>query len=203
MIRPAGVADLDAIMRVERASFPTDAWSEVAMRAELASPHSRYVALDLGGRLAGYAGLRAVAGSRDGDVQTIAVDQAFRGRGGGRMLLRALLEAAHELEVREVFLDVRADNPVAQRLYASEGFVEVGRRPRYYQPDDVDALVMRIELAGWAAERVDVSALTTQADTRPDGAGTGGGAGLPALRAAEGAVIPTGDAANAPAKGWC
>ena len=45
-----------------------------------------------------------------------------------------------------MFLEVRADNPVAQALYASEGFEAVGRRPRYYQPDDVDAIVMRLEL---------------------------------------------------------
>jgi [ribosomal protein S18]-alanine N-acetyltransferase len=44
-----------------------------------------------------------------------------------------------------VFLEVRADNPVAQGLYASRGFAVVGRRPRYYQPDGVDAIVMRLE----------------------------------------------------------
>ena len=60
--------------------------------------------------------------------------------------------AARERGARQVFLEVRADNPVAQRLYASEGFVELGRRPRYYQPDDVDAVVMKLDLAGWAAE---------------------------------------------------
>jgi hypothetical protein len=45
---------------------------------------------------------------------------------------------------------VRADNPIAQALYASEGFGELGRRPRYYQPDDVDAVVMRLDLGAWA-----------------------------------------------------
>ena len=53
--------------------------------------------------------------------------------------------------MQDVFLEVRADNPVAQALYASEGFFEVGRRPRYYQPDDVDAVVMKLDLAGWVA----------------------------------------------------
>ncbi len=62
-----------------------------------------------------------------------------------------LLAEASRRRVREVFLEVRADNPVAQALYASEGFAELGRRPRYYQPDGVDALVMRLDVAAWAA----------------------------------------------------
>jgi ribosomal-protein-alanine acetyltransferase len=152
-IRRAALADLDAIMALERASFPTDAWSEPMMRDELASAHTHYVVDELAGRVVGYAGLRALAGSRDADVQTIAIAESARGRGRGRALLRALLEEAASRRVREVFLDVRADNPVAQALYASEGFGEVGRRPRYYQPDDVDAVVMRLDLEAWAAAR--------------------------------------------------
>lgn len=153
MIRAATPADLDAIMRLERASFPTDAWSDAMMREELASPHGQYVVLEEGGRLVGYAGLRAPAGARDGDIQTIALEQTSRGRGSGRALLRTLLSKAHERRVREVFLEVRDDNPVARALYASEGFVEAGRRPRYYQPDDIDAIVMRLDVPAWAAAR--------------------------------------------------
>lgn len=153
MIRPATLDDLGAIMALERASFPTDAWSEPMMREELAAPHNRYFVDELAGRVIGYAGLRALSGSRDADVQTIAVAESARGRGRGRALLHALLEEAVARRAREVFLDVRADNPVAQALYASEGFAEVGRRPRYYQPDDVDAVVMRLDLDAWVAAR--------------------------------------------------
>lgn len=153
MIRPATLDDLDAIMALERASFPTDAWSEAMMREELASPHGHYIVDEQAGRVIGYAGLRAPSGSREADVQTIALAEAARGRGRGRALLTALLEEAGRRRVREVFLEVRADNPVAQALYASEGFAELGRRPGYYQPDDVDAVVMRLDLEGWAAAR--------------------------------------------------
>lgn len=151
MLRRATALDLDAIMALERASFPTDAWSDAMMREELASPHGYYVVLEQAGRVAGYAGLRAVAGSRDGDVQTIALEPQLRGTGQGRMLLRTLLAEAHARGVHEVFLEVRDDNPVAQGLYLSEGFAEIGRRPRYYQPDDVDALIMTVDVRGWAA----------------------------------------------------
>ena len=153
-LRPATVDDLDAIMALERASFPTDAWSDAMMREELSSPHGYYLVAEEAGRLVGYAGLRAPKGGKDADIQTIAIGEAARGRGRGRTILEALLAEASARGVREVFLEVRADNPVAQALYASEGFAEVGRRPRYYQPDDVDAVVMRLDVAGWTAARV-------------------------------------------------
>lgn len=159
-IRPATPADLDGIMALERASFPTDAWPEPMMRDELASEHNRYFVDELAGRIVGYAGLRALAGSRDADVQTIAVAEASRGRGRGRALLRTLLAEANERGAREVFLEVRADNPVAEALYRSEGFTELGRRPRYYQPDDVDAVVMRLDLVAWAAARTALTDVT-------------------------------------------
>ena len=149
--RPAVPGDLDAIMTLERASFPTDAWSDAMMREELSSPHGWYVVVEEAGRLVGYAGLRAARGAMDADIQTITIAESGRGRGRGRALLRELLEEAARRGAKDVFLEVRADNPVAQALYTSEGFVEVGRRPRYYQPDDVDAIVMKLDLQGWLA----------------------------------------------------
>jgi ribosomal protein S18 acetylase RimI-like enzyme len=56
----------------------------------------------------------------------------------------ALVGEARKRGAREVFLEVRADNPGAQTLYRSLGFEQIGVRPRYYQPDDVDAIVMRL-----------------------------------------------------------
>jgi [ribosomal protein S18]-alanine N-acetyltransferase len=177
--RRATVADLDAIMALERASFPTDAWSDAMMREELSSRHSWYVVDEEAGHLVGYGGIRAAKGSTDADIQTIAIAESARGRGRGRALLAMLLAQAARRGVREVFLEVRADNPVAQALYASEGFVELGRRPRYYQPDGVDALVMRLDLRGWAARPGAAPAATDAQDAardqenRPDQDGSG------------------------------
>ena len=66
-MRRAKVDDLDAIMRLERATFVNDAWPEDAMRRELENPHAYYLvavdedAEDPDRRLLGYAGL-ALAG---------------------------------------------------------------------------------------------------------------------------------------------
>lgn len=159
-LRTATGDDLAAIMELERAAFPTDAWSEAMMAAELVSPHGRYLVDAEAGRVLGYGGVRAIAGAADADIQTIAFAPHARGKGRGRALLRALLATARERGARDVFLDVRADNPSATALYVSEGFAEIGRRPRYYQPDDVDAVVMKLDLVAWAAHHDDAVGMT-------------------------------------------
>jgi len=145
-IRTATSADLMAIMAIENASFPADAWSSEAMAAELVTDYSHYVVDEEDGEVIGYAGLRSIRGNPDADIQTIALIEARRGEGRGRAMLRTLLAEASARGAREVFLEVRADNPSAEALYLSEGFEEIGRRPRYYQPDDVDAIVMKAAL---------------------------------------------------------
>lgn len=145
VLRAASVDDLDAIWGIEAAVFGAEAWSREMMREELTADHRVYLALEgAGGEVLGYGGLLAVG--TEGDIQTIALTPGARGAGRGRLLMNALLDAAAGRGVRSVFLEVRADNPVAIALYASLGFEEIGVRPRYYQPDDVDALVMRLEM---------------------------------------------------------
>ena len=142
-VRDAELADLDAIMALETATFPGDAWSRDLMAAELASPHTVYVVVESGDEVVAYAGLSAPAGAGQGDIQTIAVDPTHRRLGIGTVLMRELLGAARSRGASEVFLEVRADNPGAEELYRRHGFARIGVRPHYYQPDDVDAIVMR------------------------------------------------------------
>lgn len=56
------------------------------------------------------------------NVHDIAVLPAWRGRGVGRALLRAIEAQAHELGCCKLTLEVREDNPAATALYASEGY---------------------------------------------------------------------------------
>jgi ribosomal-protein-alanine N-acetyltransferase len=136
--------DLPAVLRMESALFPEDPWTEDMLRGELADqPRTRHyvVAEEPGGELIGYAGLAAAGGQAD--VQTIAVVPERRGAGIGAALLTELLDEAARRGGVEVFLEVRADNDGARRLYERFGFERVGVRKRYYQPSGVDAIVMR------------------------------------------------------------
>ncbi|AKN69393.1 MULTISPECIES: ribosomal protein S18-alanine N-acetyltransferase [Streptomyces] len=140
--------DIDPVLALERDLFPEDAWSRGMFWSELA--HARgagatrcyLVAEAADGRIVGYAGL-AAAGEL-ADVQTIAVARDHQGTGLGARLLTELLRAATAFECHEVMLECRVDNLPAQKLYERFGFVPIGFRRGYYQPGNVDALVMRL-----------------------------------------------------------
>lgn len=145
-LRRADAADVPAIMDLERSTFVTDAWSEPTMFAEVTGENAYYLVAfppEAPGRIDAYAGLLSPRGAAEADIQTIAVAPRARRHGLGRTLMLALLGEARKRGAREVFLEVRADNPGARTLYTALGFEEIGVRPRYYQPDDVDAIVMR------------------------------------------------------------
>ncbi len=145
-LRRAGLGDLDAIMQLEESSFTTDAWSRESMRREIEHPECYYLVgfdAEHPDALQGYAGLLCPRGATDADIQTIAVTERSRGRGLGRQLMNRLLAEAGRRGARSVFLEVRADNPVAHGLYLSLGFEDIAVRPKYYQPDGVDAVVMK------------------------------------------------------------
>jgi ribosomal-protein-alanine N-acetyltransferase len=146
-LRRATPGDLDAIMSIEHAVFPRDSWSAESMRAELSSGHGHYlVAFDQRAPddFVGYAGLLAPRGSHQADIQSVAVVESARRRGLARTLVLSLLAEARDRGAREVFLEVRIDNPAAQNLYDSLGFERIAVRKGYYQPDNVDGIVMRL-----------------------------------------------------------
>ncbi|MEU9051636.1 ribosomal protein S18-alanine N-acetyltransferase [Streptomyces sp. NPDC048384] len=139
--------DIDAVLGLEKELFPEDAWSRGMFWSELAHSRGpgatrRYVVAENGERLVGYAGL-ASAGEL-ADVQTIAVARDHWGTGLGGRLLTELLRAASDFECAEVMLECRVDNVRAQKLYERYGFEAIGFRRGYYQPGNVDALVMKL-----------------------------------------------------------
>ncbi|MEU6996831.1 ribosomal protein S18-alanine N-acetyltransferase [Nonomuraea sp. NPDC046570] len=140
-------ADLPAVMEIERATFPLDAWSEGMIRGELDDqPRTRhYIVAVVEDQVVGYAGLAAAADQAD--VQTIAVLAAWQGRGIGSAMLTELLAEARRRRTAEIFLEVRADNPRARAVYMRFGFEEFGLRRRYYD-DGTDAIMMKRKLDG-------------------------------------------------------
>jgi tRNA threonylcarbamoyl adenosine modification protein YeaZ/ribosomal-protein-alanine acetyltransferase len=145
-IRPMTGADVPRLIPIERAAFGDEAWSPDLFRSELAEAATRrYVvaeeAAPNGARIVGYGGLCLYLD--DAWIQTLAVAADRQGHGVGRALLEALLEVAAAERRDTVGLEVRADNERAQHLYARYGFVPIGRRRNYYQPSNVDAVIMQ------------------------------------------------------------
>jgi ribosomal-protein-alanine N-acetyltransferase len=140
MIQRATTAHATALTALHAAAFPPrDAWGEDAMSLQLALPETFGLIDDRGGMLLG----RVIAG--EAEVLTLAVVPAARRRGVATALLREAQQQATDRGGSVMFLEVAAGNEAALALYRREGFVEVGRRRRYYT-DGSDALVLRITL---------------------------------------------------------
>lgn len=138
--RRATVEDAETIAELEKTIFEDTAWPLTMVRDELAGPYRAYTVVTRADEIVAYGGALAVGG--DGDIQTIAVTESLRGTGVGRALLDQLMRDAHELGANRVFLEVRADNPVAIGMYERSGFEHIGVRRGYYQPGNIDALIM-------------------------------------------------------------
>jgi ribosomal-protein-alanine N-acetyltransferase len=157
-LRPLRNADFDRVLELERQLFGRGAWTYGMLADELAGLGRWYIVaeperIDRAGEqpVVGYAGLWF-----DGDitqVMTIGVDPAVQRHGVGRQLLAALVERSRKVKAGAVLLEVRVDNAPAIEMYREFGFEVLGVRKRYYQPEDVDAFTMRLDLAA-AAEAV-------------------------------------------------
>jgi ribosomal-protein-alanine N-acetyltransferase len=142
-IRPATADDLDDIAAIERAVF-NDPWSRRSF-VDLVDEHQVIflVAVD-DGAVVGYA-IVLIAGV-ESELANLAVGRLLQRRGLGARLLDEAMSGARARGAVEMFLEVRASNAAAIRLYSSAGFQAVGRRVRYYARPIEDAIVMKAGL---------------------------------------------------------
>ena len=118
----------------------SDPWSESSL-ADLANPpYVAYAAIE-DGRLAAYAGMLCVCG--EGNIVNVATHPDFRRHGCARALVDALVSYSRNRgDVDLLFLEVRESNTAARSLYESLGFIEVGRRPKFYTKPVETAIIM-------------------------------------------------------------
>lgn len=158
VVRELTADDVPRLVDLERQLFGASAWSEAMVREELGAPGRWYVGVDGAEPVDGVAtavpgaGLVAYAGlwfdGQDAQVMTIGVAPTHQRRGLGAVLLGSLVDRARTAGAASVLLEVRVDNDPAIALYQRAGFAVLGRRRRYYQPEDVDAWTMRLALEG-------------------------------------------------------
>ena len=140
VIRRMTLDDLDAVVAIEAATFPTP-WSRDSFRQELErNVAARYLVAEMEGQVIGYAGAWIILD--ESHITNIAIEESRRGLGYGRALTTALMQYLSNLGAAYATLEVRRSNLRAQNLYKSLGFVELGVRKRYYEDNREDALIM-------------------------------------------------------------
>ncbi len=165
VIRRAEVSDLPAIILLDWMSFSLP-WPVRAFAREISEDRTRmwvaevvvdaplhfYSPVEIGvAAFTRQTGERAVVGALvawvvvdEIHIATLSVHPALRRRGVARAMLQTVLNAAGREGCISALLEVRAGNVAAQKVYESFGFEVVGRRPRYYQDNQEDALLMTL-----------------------------------------------------------
>jgi len=147
-IRPAIHADIQAVFELNLASF-AEAWSLHSLEDALDHGYEINVWQTTHGKLAAYYLGQDVLD--EVHIMQLAVAPAFRRQGLGIQLTRYILDKKRRESMRHVWLEVRASNVAAQRLYTGLGFRIAGRRKDYYTPRSEgfpreDARMMRYDL---------------------------------------------------------
>ncbi len=137
-IQTAGLLDLNALRKLERACFEKDAWSLLDLVAVLTWPEVIRLKVVEDAEMIGFAACDPRPSQSVAWIATLAVDPRWQRRGIGRMLLRACEERVRQPRMK---LSVRMTNHVAIALYEKEGYHTVDVWGRYYS-DEEDALVM-------------------------------------------------------------
>jgi [ribosomal protein S18]-alanine N-acetyltransferase len=159
-VRVGDVADLEAVVALERAVGEAPHWGEPEYAAIVSSQEdTRGGAQDVGmrrcllvakaeGRLVGFAVGKVIGAGPDclAELESVVVEARARRGGVGRVLCGAVVEWCRGQGATAMELEVRAGSAGAIALYARLGFVVVGRRGAYYSGPVEDALLMRLEL---------------------------------------------------------
>jgi len=146
------VSDLDQVLDIERASFPTP-WTRAAFCYEIEQNKVARCTVLRGRRgIVGYLCLWEIG--HEIHITNLAVHPEWRRHGVARRLLAGALAEGIVRGVALAFLEVRPSNTRALALYESLGFQVIGRRNGYYFDTGEDALVMEARLGGDAAPAV-------------------------------------------------
>jgi len=144
LIRKMTVEDVPAAHELDVLSF-TLPWPERSLRYEVSdNPAARCWSATKDNRLVGMLILWMILD--EAHIATIATHPKFRRAGIGSQLLENALQSAVGEGARTAFLEVRAGNIAALAMYKKFGFVEDGRRLRYYKDNHEDAVLMSLDL---------------------------------------------------------
>ena len=120
--------DISAVLQIEHQSFISP-WSERTFCEGISGkyPHAHFMVVD-----------------GDCHITNLAVSPDFRRLGVAKYMLAKSLDQMKILGGRKVFLEVRASNIAAQKLYREFGFRINNIRKKYYSDNGEDAYILWI-----------------------------------------------------------
>lgn len=152
-IRLATPSDISAIQDLEKQADTAAHWSDDNYSSLFAADGARRIVLvaEYDGSISGFIVVRAV--EDEWEMENVVVGLNLRGRGIASALIHNLVERACQAHVQQILLEVRQSNACARTLYGKTGFVECGRRERYYRDPEEDAICYQLEVSSWHGPR--------------------------------------------------
>ncbi len=130
--------DLASIVELDRRCLDS-LWSPDQYGREQQSDKSDIVVARLGDQILAYGCVWSIL--EEAHITILAVDPQFQRRGLGRLILWGMMECAIRRGLERSTLEVKETNLAALGLYQTYGFMEAGRRPKYYK-DNSAALIL-------------------------------------------------------------
>ncbi|WP_053955812.1 ribosomal protein S18-alanine N-acetyltransferase [Inediibacterium massiliense] len=134
--------DIEEVFQVEKKCF-TIPWSRHSFLQEMRNEMAIYVVIEDHEKVVGYGGMWKIVD--EGHITNIAIHPTYRKKGYGDKVVKALIQIAKEQKINSMTLEVRASNEVAKCLYEKNGFYSCGVRPKYYEDNGEDAVIMWAE----------------------------------------------------------
>ena len=148
-IRHAVRADADELVEIEVSAFlEEDRFSARQIKRLIENPRAIVLlaeeSIDGVPRILGWsvALIRTHRRWCSGRVYGVAVAHPAKGRGIGRALVQTLIHRLNDAAITRIYLEVRADNTPAMKLYESLGFEPIAVLADYYA-DDIHGIRMR------------------------------------------------------------
>jgi ribosomal-protein-alanine N-acetyltransferase len=148
-IRKVTKEDLAAIISIQKKTPQASQWASTDYANLAGDPLGLILVAELDAMtpptIVGFAAFHRVID--EAELRNMAVAPAHQRQGLGRALLAEGRKRLSEQGVRQIYLEVRASNVLALRLYFSAGFRLHSRRRAYYDRPQEDALVLSLELS--------------------------------------------------------
>lgn len=144
--RPMEEKDLHQVTAIEKAAYSFPWTPGIFSDCLRVGYHARV--LELEEKMIGYGIMSMAVG--EAHILNVCVHPNYQCHGFGAFILNSLLDMAKQHQTETVFLEVRASNQAAVRLYDKFGFNQIGIRRRYYpssQQEREDALIFSLSLS--------------------------------------------------------
>lgn len=115
-------------------------WTENMLLEELENSLAKYFVIKFAGKIVGYGGMWFILD--EAHITNIAIDPNYQKQGLGSHILSHMIKVAEEDAIYQMTLEVRKSNKAALDLYKKFHFKEYGIRPKYYEDNQEDAIIM-------------------------------------------------------------